>query len=70
MTRSCSALPVSARFVQIGAEVIPVYGNEQSGWSLDADDLPRHASAVVRYKSLDELLFVLINMTINSEGTA
>ena len=70
MTRSCSVLPISARFLQIGAEIIPVYGNHQSGWSLDSGDLPRHAAACARYKSLDELFFVLINMTVNSEGTA
>ncbi len=70
MTRSCSVLPIGARLLQIGAEIIPVYGNDQSGWSLDSVDLPRHVAACVRYKSLDELFFVLINMTVNSEGTA
>ncbi len=70
MTRSCSTHPISARFLQIGTEVVPVYGDDQTGWSLDSDNLPRHPSAVVRYKSLDELFFVLVNMTVNNEGNA
>ena len=70
MTRNTSALPINARLLQIGAEIVPVYGDDKSGWTLDSDDLQRHRRVPLRYQSLDELFFVLVNMAIGSEGTA
>jgi len=70
MTRNPPALPINARLLQVGAEIIPVYGDDTSGWSLDSDDLQRQRHVPLRYRSLDELFFVLVNMAIGNEGTA
>lgn len=69
MIPTCTTAPVDTCFLQIGQEVIPVYGNEQRGWSLEADDLSE-GSTRFRYGSLEELFFVLINLNVNAEGTA
>jgi len=65
-----SALRINTRLMQIGLEVIPVFGNDQCGWALDAGDSSRFSSTPVRYRSLDELFFVLTNMNVAGEGTA
>lgn len=70
MTRDCSALPVNTRLLQVGLEIIPVYGNDDCGWSLDFEQLPGRTPAGLRYESLDELFFVLVNMNVCHEGTA
>ncbi len=70
MNRACPVLPVNARFLQIGLEVVPVYGNDQFGWSLDSEGGACRSSALLPYRSLDELLFVLINLNVTQEGTA
>ena len=69
MIPTCSTAPVDMCFLQIGLEVIPVYGNDQRGWSLDSDDLSEQSSCF-RYGSLEELFFVLVNLNVNGEGTA
>lgn len=69
MTRDCSAVSVNTRFLQIGLEIVPVYGNDDCGWSLDAEELPG-TSVGLRYESLDELFFVLVNMNVSREGIA
>lgn len=70
MSHDRPALPINARFLHIGLEVVPVYGNDQCGWSLDAEGLPGRSSALLPYRSLDELVFVLINLLVAHEGTA
>ena len=70
MTRDCSTSSINTRFLQIGLEIVPVYGNDDCGWSLDAEELPGRTSAGLRYESLDELFFVLVNMNVSSEGSA
>ncbi len=56
--------------VQIGAEVFPVYGNDQLGWSMDRGDLCFDAAEPFRYHSLEELLFALMNLSIAPDGSA
>ena len=70
MTRDHSDLPVNACLLQIGLEVIPVYGNEQSGWSVEAGDLNSETPRLFRYRTLEELFFALVTMTVSSEGQA
>ncbi len=70
MTRNSSALPINARLLQVGAEIVPVYGNDTSGWTLESDDLHHHTRVLQRYRSLDELFFVLVNLATGSEGSA
>ena len=69
MIPTCSRAPVDTCFLQIGLEVIPVYGSDQRGWSLESDDLSAE-STCFRYGSLEELFFVLVNMNVNGEGSA
>ena len=56
--------------MKIGLEVFPVYGDEASGWSVDAGDLYPQMPAWFRYRSLDELFFALVNLNISPEGRA
>ncbi len=69
MSYTHSEVPTKARLVKIGAEVFPVYGDENSGWSLDLGDLyplmPKY-----RYRSFDELFFALVNLNVAPEGQA
>jgi len=67
--RGCASR-IEPTFLKIGADLIPVYGNDQCGWSLESEDFRCEQSAYLRYRSLDELLFVLINMHVSGEGTA
>ncbi len=65
-----NATPIKAQLMQVGLEVFPVYGDEASGWSVDAVDLsPDHPHAY-RYRSLDELFFALVNLNLSPEGQA
>ena len=66
-TRTLSTQPIRTRLLQIGLEVVAVSGNDQCGWTLEAEDPPLSAT---RYDSIDELFFVLVNMSIAHEGTA
>ncbi len=70
MTHDRSDLPVNACLLQVGEEVIPVYGNEKCGWSVEGGDLSFHAPGAFRYRTLDEIFFALVTLTVNGEGRA
>jgi len=61
---------VNAQLMKIGLEVFPVYGDENSGFSVDPGDLYPQMPAWFRYSSLDELFFALVNLNIGPEGSA
>lgn len=61
---------VNTQLLKIGLEVFPVYGDEKSGWSVDAGDLYPQIPVWFRYRSLDELFFALVNLNISPEGQA
>lgn len=62
--------PVNARLLKVGLEVFPVYGDERSGWSMDPIDLTPDTPKWLRYDSLDELFFALLNLNVMPEGRA
>jgi hypothetical protein len=61
---------VNTKLVKVGLEVFPVYGDERSGWSMDPIDLTPETPKAVRYASLDELFFALVNLNFSPEGQA
>jgi hypothetical protein len=69
-TRSHSEMTVNTQLLKIGVEVFPVYGDEKSGWSVDAGDLYPQIPRWFRYRSIDELFFALVNLNISPEGQA
>jgi hypothetical protein len=62
--------PVNARLLKVGLEVFPVYGDDRSGWSMDPIDLNPETPKWLRYDSLDELFFALLNLNVMPEGRA
>jgi hypothetical protein len=68
MTRSDLTTSAGEFIVQVGKESLPILGSMRSGWMVGADSAPDLAS--YRYKSLDELLFALINLSVAAEGNA
>jgi hypothetical protein len=62
--------PVSTHLLKVGLEVFPVYGDEGVGWSMDPFDLNPEAPKWLRYDSIDELFFALLNLNVASEGEA
>jgi hypothetical protein len=62
--------PVATKLLQVGLEVFPVYGDERSGWSMDPVDLAPDMPRWLRYDSLEELFFALINLNLSAEGEA
>jgi hypothetical protein len=62
--------PVSTRLLKVGLEVFPVYGDERLGWSMDPVDLTPDTPKWLRYDSLDELFFALLNLNVMPEGQA
>jgi hypothetical protein len=61
---------VSARLLQVGVEVFAVYGDERTGWCLDPVDLMPQTPKGLRYASIDELFFALLNLNVTAEGRA
>ena len=61
---------INTKLVKVGLEVFPVYGDERSGWSMDPIDLTPETPKEVRYASLDELFFALVNFNLGKEGRA
>ena len=61
---------VNTRLLKVGLEVFPVYGDERSGWSMDPIDLTPDTPKWLRYESLDELFFALLNLNVTPEGQA
>ncbi|GIW41153.1 MAG: hypothetical protein KatS3mg076_1730 [Candidatus Binatia bacterium] len=62
--------PVPTTLLKVGIEVLPVYGDEESGWSMEAEDLAPHTPRAFRYGTLDELFFALVNLNVTEEGEA
>ncbi|KKU48240.1 hypothetical protein A3H10_02505 [Candidatus Uhrbacteria bacterium RIFCSPLOWO2_12_FULL_46_10] len=62
-------LAVNTALLQIGREVFPVYGDDDTGFSILAEDLSP-LNPKVLYESLDELFFALVNLNITPEGLA
>ena len=62
--------PVNTQLLKVGLEVFPVYGDDRSGWSMDPIDLTPETPKWLRYDSLDELFFVLLNLNVMPEGRA
>jgi hypothetical protein len=62
--------PVNTRLLKVGMEVFPVYGDERSGWRMDPVDLTPDTPKWLRYDSLDELFFALLNLNVTPEGQA
>jgi hypothetical protein len=62
--------PVSTHLLKIGLEVFPVYGDEVVGWSMDPVDLTPDTPKWLRYDSIDELFFALLNLNVAPEGEA
>ena len=58
---------VNACLLQIGTEVVPVYGDDKSGWSFEQG---LQTSRVRIYRTVDELFFALVNMNLSTEGCA
>ena len=69
-TRSHPEVAVKTQLLQVGLEVFPVYGDEKTGWSVDAGDCYPQMPPWFRYGSLDELFFALVNLNISPEGQA
>jgi hypothetical protein len=67
---SASKSAVPTTLLKVGLEVFPVYGDDSSGFSMDADDLSPKVSRQFRYRSIDELFFALVNLNCAEEGTA
>ncbi len=63
-------LTVNAQLMKVGLEVFPVYGDETKGFSVDPGDLYPDIPRWVRYGSLDELFFALVNLNVGPEGKA
>lgn len=53
--------------MRIGVEIVPVYGDDQTGWSFEPGI---ESSRLPIYHTIDELFFVLVNLNISEEGTA
>ena len=67
MTRTRSESTVHAQLVRIGVEIVPVYGDDQTGWSFEPGI---ETSRMPIYRTIDELFFALVNMNISDEGSA
>jgi hypothetical protein len=61
---------VNTRLLKVGLEVFPVYGEDGTGWSTDPVDLAPESPRGLRYGSVDELLFALLNLNVSPEGSA
>lgn len=67
MIRNQLASMGNAFTIRIAGATLPVGGSSEAGWDVVfGDDLP-HA---YRYGTLDELAFVLINLSIADDGAA
>ena len=67
MKRTRSDTAFEASLLQIGAELIPIYGSDETGWSLEPSTL---APRVLLYRTREELFFALVNMQVSAEGSA
>ena len=67
MTRAQSETCVNACLVRIGSEMVPVYGDDKSGWSFEPGIV---TARMPIYRTIDELFFALVNMNLSIEGEA
>lgn len=70
MAKSPGEIVVNVRLLHIGADVLPVCGDEEVGWGVYQGDLYPDRPAGYRYRSLDELFFVLVNLHLTKCGQA
>jgi hypothetical protein len=72
MASTRSAIPIQPQLVRIGLREYPIYGNDEHGWSIDERDFSARQSATwtFRYRSLDELVFALVNFHVSGERGA
>lgn len=68
VTPAVSAIPT--KLLQVGLEVFPVYGDEVLGFSMESEDLNPDVPRFLRYNTLEELFFALINFNLSPEGEA
>jgi len=68
--RQQAKAPINTQLLKIGLEVFPVYGDDGSGWSMDPIDLTPETPRWLRYESIDELFFALLNLNVSPEGRA
>jgi len=66
MVRSRVSAMGSEFVVQVGAESIAVSGSLDAGWAVGSEG----SSDAYRYRSLDELVFALINLSVARDGQA
>lgn len=69
-THAESFLVYNTELMQVGQEVFPVYGDDDSGFSVDAGDFGPKTPCRYRYHSRDELFFALVNFNLGKEGRA
>ena len=70
MRVNATVQPINAQLLKVGLEVFPVYGDDCTGWSMDPVDLGPETPRGLRYGSLDELFFALVNLNLSPEGQA
>jgi hypothetical protein len=67
-TIACPLAPMRGFVVEIGQSVFRIFGGAEVGWSLDQLDIV-HATPY-RYTTLDELMFALLNCTLQGDCSA
>ena len=67
MIRPRSESTVQACLLQIGSEIVPVYGDDSSGWSFEPGI---QMTRMPVYSTIDEIFFALVNMNLSTEGQA
>ena len=65
-----SSLRAQTYLIRVGREEYPIYGDEAGGWSLDERDLSSQTAVRFRYRTIDELIFALVNLYLSPEGHA
>jgi len=70
MRSSYTKVGVAAKLLTVGSETVPVYGDDESGWSVDPGDLYPATPVAYRFRSVDELYFALLNLKLCPEGRA
>jgi hypothetical protein len=62
--------PIPTGLMKVGTDVMPVYGDARVGFSMDSDDFGPDVARAVRYDSVAELYFALVNLNCAVEGRA
>lgn len=61
--------PETRFVVQVGTESFPIHGSAHDGWQLTTT-APGALPGPYRYTSIDEVIFVLINFSVATDGRA